>query len=87
MIRPKSILFLLFHLTTFISNAQEIAKQWIRKSYIKQEADIPMHNGSRQLTAIYISRTFSADNSTLITRTPDSFSPHRENIYTYDLEL
>ncbi len=87
MIRPKSILFLLFHLTTFISNAQEIAKQWIRKSYIKQKADISMYNGSRQFTAIYISRTFSADNSILITRTPDFFSFHRENIYTYDLKL
>lgn len=68
-------LFLLF---IYIANAQTIDQDsaWIKENYIKIEQNIPMRDGIKLFTAIYMPKDQSEKHPILMNRTPYSCSPY-----------
>ncbi|HMO32381.1 MAG TPA: CocE/NonD family hydrolase [Lacibacter sp.] len=58
------------------TNVQDSA--WIRDNYIKKEIMIPMRDGVRLFTTVYIPRDTSEAHPILMTRTPYSCAPYGE---------
>lgn len=81
--RTKSLLtlFLLFSITGF---SQPINKDsaWIVNNYTKIEKQIPMRDGVKLFTAIYIPNDKSERHPILIMRTPYSCAPYGEGKFT-----
>ncbi len=69
--------FLLFSLITFSQFSQD--SSWIRDNYYKIERSIPMRDGIKLFTAIYIPKDTTEDHPILMTRTPYSCAPYGEN--------
>ncbi len=69
---------LLFLLIAFAgtSNAQNKDSAWIRDNYTKQEVYIPMRDGVKLFTSIYIPKDISSKHPFLINRTPYSCAPY-----------
>ena len=59
------------------SNSQD--SSWIRDNYYKIERSIPMRDGVKLFTAIYIPKDTTEDHPILMNRTPYSCSPYGEN--------
>jgi len=76
----SSILFFLFFLqSVFSQNPDSI---WFVANYQKVEKTIPMRDGIRLFTAIYIPKDTSVAHPFLMTRTPYSCSPYGEKNYS-----
>lgn len=58
------------------TNAQDSA--WIRDNYIKKEMMVPMRDGVRLFTAVYIPKDTTEAHPILMTRTPYSCAPYGE---------
>ncbi|HET9826391.1 MAG TPA: CocE/NonD family hydrolase [Chitinophagaceae bacterium] len=58
---------------------------WIRENYTKKEVYIPMRDGIRLFTAVYLPREVSEKHPILMTRTPYSCSPYGEQNFTSNL--
>ena len=71
----------LFAQTTSVS--QDSA--WVRENYIKQEVYIPMRDGVKLFTAIYIPKDKTEKHPILITRTPYSCAPYGEQNFNANL--
>ncbi|HEY0732562.1 MAG TPA: CocE/NonD family hydrolase, partial [Chitinophagaceae bacterium] len=71
------ILLPLFSLTQSTVNTLDSA--WIRENYYKIERMIPMRDGIKLFTAIYIPRDTTELHPILLRRTPYSASPYGEN--------
>ncbi len=65
-------------LTTFSQDADSI---WIRNNYYKIERSIPMRDGVKLFTSIYIPKDSSEKHPILLTRTPYSCAPYGEDKY------
>ncbi|MEJ7828217.1 MAG: CocE/NonD family hydrolase [Segetibacter sp.] len=65
-------------LASFSQNADSI---WIRNNYYKIERSIPMRDGVKLFTSIYIPKDSSEKHPILLTRTPYSCAPYGEDKY------
>ena len=77
----KTFLFLFVYIF-FISSsalAQQTDSTWIVNNYYKIERQIPMRDGIKLFTAIYIPKNKTAKHPVLIKRTPYSCKPYGEN--------
>lgn len=71
------ILFLLIYIG-FSLNAQTIDSKWLKDEYIKKEVYIPMRDGVRLFTSVYIPKSKNEKHPILMTRTPYSCRPYGE---------
>ncbi len=79
----KKILLLLLFCTT-VSVYGQTAKEdstFLRENYVKIERLIPMRDGVKLFTAIYIPKDASQKYPFLLTRTPYSCAPYGEDNY------
>ncbi|WP_183882680.1 CocE/NonD family hydrolase [Pedobacter cryoconitis] len=76
---------LCFLLTTYSSIAQVTDSAYIRENYIKIEKQIPMRDGVKLFTAIYIPKNKDQKYPFLINRTPYTSSPYGENNFKTSL--
>jgi putative CocE/NonD family hydrolase len=71
---------LLLIATTFTPWAQnQLDSAWIRDNYIKMERLVPMRDGIKLFTSIYMPRDKSEKHPILLTRTPYSCAPYGES--------
>jgi uncharacterized protein len=63
----------------FFAEAENPDSTWIVNNYIKKEKFIPMRDGVRLFTSVYIPKDNSEKHPILITRTPYSCSPYGED--------
>ncbi|QIP14979.1 CocE/NonD family hydrolase [Spirosoma aureum] len=54
---------------------------WFRNNYTKKEQYIPMRDGTRLFTSIYLPKDNAEKHPILISRTPYSCAPYGENVY------
>ncbi|MEO8568078.1 MAG: CocE/NonD family hydrolase, partial [Ginsengibacter sp.] len=76
--KKNSFLFILLSFS-FAAYAQNADSIWIVNNYIKVEKSIPMRDGIKLFTAIYIPKDKTEKHPTLIKRTPYSCTPYGEN--------
>lgn len=70
------LVFIFLPLYSFSQNADSI---WIRNNYYKIERSIPMRDGVKLFTSIYIPKDSSERHPVLLTRTPYSCAPYGED--------
>src|SRR5882724_2811486 len=75
------LLFISFFLSA--QNLQDSA--WIRDNYSKKEMYIPMRDGVKLFTAVYIPKDATEKHPILMTRTPYSCAPYGESNFTTNL--
>ena len=86
----KLVFSLLFSISCFFAYSQTTPKDqdsaWIRDNYIKIEQMIPMRDGTKLFTSIYIPKDTTEQHPILLTRTPYSCAPYGSarwrNFYT-----
>ncbi|MFT3705059.1 MAG: CocE/NonD family hydrolase [Agriterribacter sp.] len=76
----KYFLFSTLLMFTLFSHAQDSA--WIRNNYYKKEVYIPMRDGVKLFTSLYIPKDNAEKHPILITRTPYSCAPYGENEFS-----
>jgi uncharacterized protein len=76
----KFLFFLLFS-AALTGHAQGTAQDsaWIRENYYKIERNVPMRDGVKLFTAMYIPKDTTAQHPILMTRTPYSCAPYGED--------
>lgn len=73
-------IFLLFSILIFLSTqAQNADSAWMREHYIKKEMYIPMRDGVKLFTSVYMPKDTVAKHPILMTRTPYSCAPYGED--------
>lgn len=72
-------LYLIFTSICISLTAQNADSAWIRNNYYKIERYIPMRDGIRLFTSIYIPKDSSVNHPILMTRTPYSCAPYGED--------
>ncbi|MBV9987651.1 MAG: CocE/NonD family hydrolase [Chitinophagaceae bacterium] len=75
-------LFLCILLLPALLSAQEPDSNWIRKNYVKREVYIPMRDGVKLFTSIYLPKENNEKHPILLTRTPYSCAPYGEKMIT-----
>lgn len=76
----RSLFYLLFFLLPLVLVAQhEQDSAWIREHYTKKELYIPMRDGVKLFTAVYLPKDASEKHPILMNRTPYSCSPYGED--------
>ncbi|MFN2458637.1 MAG: X-Pro dipeptidyl-peptidase, partial [Chitinophagaceae bacterium] len=77
----KKLLFLvpLFIVVASYAQTNTLDSAWIRDNYYKIERMIPMRDGIKLFTAIYIPKDTTERHPILIRRTPYSAAPYGEN--------
>ena len=80
----KTFLLLLL-VACFNSFAQNVDSVWFVNNYIKKEIYIPMRDGIKLFTAVYIPKDSSKKHPFLMERTPYSCAPYGENNFDPDL--
>jgi putative CocE/NonD family hydrolase len=80
---------LIFLLIPFLSFAQGNSEDsaWIRENYIKKEVYIPMRDGIKLFTSIYMPKDNTEKHPILMTRTPYSCAPYGEENFSASLWL
>ncbi|RPE09403.1 CocE/NonD family hydrolase [Chitinophaga lutea] len=71
------LLCIFAHMTTFARSAED--SLWIRENYTKKEVLIPMRDGIKLFTSIFIPKNTIEKHPILITRTPYSCAPYGED--------
>ena len=71
------IIFLVLSFYAYSQNSQDSA--WIRDNYYKIEQNIPMRDGVKLFTSIYIPKDTTEKHPILMRRTPYSCAPYGEN--------
>lgn len=71
-----AVLFLLFFAPV---KAQNVDSLWVLNNYTKIERSIPMRDGIKLFTSIYLPKDHSVDHPILLTRTPYSCQPYGED--------
>lgn len=66
-------------LTAADLHAQEIDSAWMVNNYVKKEYSIPMRDGVKLFTSVYMPRSSSEPHPILMTRTPYSCAPYGED--------
>src|SRR5262250_3398091 len=83
------VLFLFFPILSFAQNmtispwSQDSA--WVWDNYTKKEVYIPMRDGIKLFTAIYMPKDLTEKHPILMTRTPYSCAPYGEENFTSSL--
>lgn len=62
--------------------AQNADSLWLREHYYKKEVMIPMRDGVKLFTALYIPKDSSEKHPVLFNRTPYSCAPYGENVFS-----
>jgi len=78
----KTVWTIVLLLFITISYAQTVFTQdsaWIRDNYIKKEFQVPMRDGTKLFTAVYMPKDASEKHPILMNRTPYSCAPYGEN--------
>lgn len=68
-------------LCTFSPHLPAQGRDWIRANYTKQEHRIPMRDGVRLFTAVYLPKDTARDYPFLLTRTPYGVAPYGPDEY------
>ncbi len=76
MLTTKRIISLCLLLLPFLTNAQKADSIWFAQNYIKKEVSVPMRDGVKLFTSIYIPKDKKEKHPILITRTPYSCAPY-----------
>ncbi len=71
-------LFIFFIVSSFFAKAENPDSIWIVNHYVKQEHSVPMRDGVRLFTSVYIPTDNTEKHPILITRTPYSCRPYGE---------
>ena len=71
--------YLLFVYTLLFAQSNSQDSSWIRDNYYKIERNIPMRDGIKLFTAIYIPKDTTEDHPILMNRTPYSCNPYGES--------
>jgi len=79
----KKIHLLIILLFPLIASAQNPDSAWFVNNYTKKEVSIPMRDGIKLFTSIYIPKDQSEKHPILLTRTPYSVSPYGKNYKAY----
>jgi len=79
--KKLSLLLVLFF--PLVVSAQNPDSAWFVNNYTKKEVYIPMRDGVRLFTSIYIPNDKSEKHPILLTRTPYSVSPYGKNLKAY----
>ena len=82
----RQLFIIVFIGISFNTNAQDADSAWIRKNYTKKEVYIPMRDGIRLFTSIYIPKNTTESHPILMTRTPYSCRLMEKKILTNLLE-
>ncbi|MDP4207061.1 MAG: CocE/NonD family hydrolase [Bacteroidota bacterium] len=77
----KLLLWAIVLIIPILSQGQEPDPNWIRKNYSKIELYIPMRDGVRLFTSVYIPKDTTEKHPILITRTPYSCAPYGEDAF------
>ena len=77
----KKICLFLLVIISYNAIAQNEDSSWIVNNYTKKEITIPMRDGIKLFTSIYIPKDNSEKHPILMTRTPYSCAPYGENIF------
>ena len=77
----KKICLFLLVIISYNAIAQNEDSAWIVNNYTKKEITIPMRDGIKLFTSIYIPKDNSEKHPILMTRTPYSCAPYGENIF------
>lgn len=84
----RTVFYVLFFLVPFVSFSQyEQDSAWIRDHYTKIERYIPMRDGVRLFTSVYLPNDKSEKHPILMTRTPYSCAPYGENVFSPTLAM
>jgi uncharacterized protein len=85
----RKLLFLLFALqfTGFVYAQYEQDSAWVRDNYIKKEVSIPMRDGIKLFTAMYVPKDATEKHPILLMRSPYSCNPYGENNFNAGLWL
>lgn len=77
----RKMLFLLMALVLFFPAFSQLSQDsaWIRDNYTKKEVYIPMRDGVKLFTSIYLPKDATEKHPILMTRTPYSCFPYGEN--------
>lgn len=73
------LIFLVFTINVFSQNQDSL---WLRENYYKMEKMIPMRDGKKLFTAIYLPKDSSEKHPILMTRTPYSCAPYGEDKFS-----
>lgn len=80
---PTYFLFFMLYCTQYAySQEDSISMQYVREHYWKAEYQIPMRDGSRLFTSVYLPKDSTLRWPILLLRTPYSVAPYGENEYT-----
>ncbi|MHC8949229.1 CocE/NonD family hydrolase [Sphingobacterium hungaricum] len=84
MIKQVQILFLLFFFSIKIGISQEINEEYVKAHFTKIEREIPMRDGVKLFTAVYIPKDSKEKMPILMNRTPYTVAPYgEENVKAY----
>ncbi|MEO6133664.1 MAG: CocE/NonD family hydrolase, partial [Ginsengibacter sp.] len=75
----KYISLITFLLFSFVSFSQNADSTWFANNYTKSEIYIPMRDGVKLFTSLYIPKNKTTDHPFLMSRTPYSCAPYGEN--------
>lgn len=82
----KTLCFVAFLLTTnYAAEAQSTDSAYVRENYIKIERNIPMRDGVKLFTSIYIPKNKDQKYPFMINRTPYTVAPYGETKYKISL--
>ncbi|HTD99092.1 MAG TPA: CocE/NonD family hydrolase, partial [Mucilaginibacter sp.] len=79
----KKIYLLAAFLFPLFAHAQNVDSAWFVNNYTKKEITIPMRDGIKLFTSVYVPNDQSEKHPILITRTPYSCSPYGKNYRNY----
>lgn len=79
----KKLILLVTFLFPLISSAQNADSTWFVNNYIKKEVSIPMRDGIKLFTSVYLPKDQSEKHPILITRTPYSCAPYGKDYRGY----
>lgn len=75
----KKIIILFLLISFYNAHAQDADSAWIVNNYTKKEIYIPMRDGIKLFTSVYIPKDESEKHPILMTRTPYSCAPYGED--------
>src|SRR5688500_15553550 len=79
----KKGLLLLITLFVYFTSAARVNEDslWIRNNYVKKEMTIPMRDGVKLFTTVYVTKSNAEKHPILMMRTPYSCAPYGEQYF------
>jgi putative CocE/NonD family hydrolase len=79
----RKFTFLLLIILPFMAMSQQDDSTWFKKNYIKKEIYIPMRDGVKLFTSVYLPENNKEKHPILMTRTPYSAAPYGKEYRTF----